>query len=700
VPVVRAAPSSVAFPGHQPRRASRRLLLLYVCAIVGPTLAVLYLGIVSVQRQREAIATLTNATERLRLERLADALERRAIDLARASLTDARLAGVIASTDWSSPEAVHTARSRLDAVCRDHAICADLTVLRGDDTGMPLLGEPLPREPAALLVGLPISEARRRVDGLGEAERAERTGLPAQALRAYEMIAARHPEPRIRAVALAAAARLHARRGDLARAGTAWRRLAREHADAYDLAQRPHALVAALELVRLSPPRAIGGDEPSAIVQAVRTGLAAGRWQVSQGQAEYFARQLDALSPERVPSRSSTSLAPSWADSRLFSRFAVASQVRRQMMTSGAPLAGQVQSLSFPHGGRSHQVFSVTLENESNGNAVVSLDADLSWVRDRLFPAVLREVDPALSATPPIIANTSGSSPTFRRALSFWTLKPVAPIAEGPWWSNEVVALVGTIAGVLSVLALGVVLLLRDVARDAATARLRSDLVSGVSHELKTPLSVIRLYAESLASDFAARDDARAAHSRVILHESERLSHLVERVLAFSNQEVSPPSYQLELHDASILVANFIDRYTPYLTHLGFTVERDLETMTPDVQVDAAALTQALVNLVDNAVKYSGESRVLYLRVRSRGSAVIIEVEDHGIGIPTDERGRLFEAFSRGTRTAGRGGYGLGLYLVARIMQAHGGDIEVDVPAAGGTCMRLVLPAHADGTGA
>jgi hypothetical protein len=109
---------------------------------------------------------------------------------------------------------------------------------------------------------------------------------------------------------------------------------------------------------------------------------------------------------------------------------------------------------------------------------------------------------------------------------------------------------------------------------------------------------------------------------------------------------------------------------------------------------DAEAVSRALVSLLENAMKYSGDDRHIAVRTWNRGGESVIEVADHGLGIAEADRARLCERFFRGAHTGGRGGYGLGLYLVRHVMQAHGGRVEVDSVEGRGSTFRLVFPSH------
>jgi len=250
----------------------------------------------------------------------------------------------------------------------------------------------------------------------------------------------------------------------------------------------------------------------------------------------------------------------------------------------------------------------------------------------------------------------------------------------------------GAIALVLVILSAGVGLLLRDIAREARTNRLRSDFVSSVSHELKTPITLIRLYSETLLRPDAFREEDRDGFYSIIVRESERLGRLVDRILTFSRVERGDQVYNLEEGDVAPVIARVVEDYREYLERAGFRLERALAPSAPPVRFDAGALSQAVVNLLDNAVKYSGESREIAVRLGAENGCVTLEVEDHGLGIPAAERERIFGRFYRVPNGSGKGGYGLGLFLVRHIMDAHGGRVDVDSEPGRGSRFRLMFP--------
>ncbi len=226
-----------------------------------------------------------------------------------------------------------------------------------------------------------------------------------------------------------------------------------------------------------------------------------------------------------------------------------------------------------------------------------------------------------------------------------------------------------------------------------AARQSQADFVSGVSHELKTPLTLIRLYGETLQYGSGSSEEERRSYCEIIMHESDRLTRLIERVLDFSRVDRGEKRYDLRSGDMASVVRHTLDIYGRHLQRQNFQVEVHLEPRLPVTRFDPDAVVDAVLNLVDNAAKYAGQAKYVGIRVRSEQDRVVCEVEDRGHGIPPADRELLFRKFHRGSNAAGKGGYGLGLFLVKHVMDAHGGTIEVDSEVGRGTRFRLIFPA-------
>ena len=216
---------------------------------------------------------------------------------------------------------------------------------------------------------------------------------------------------------------------------------------------------------------------------------------------------------------------------------------------------------------------------------------------------------------------------------------------------------------VLGVLVLGVVLVARDVARDTSVNRMRADLVSGVSHELKTPLSVIRVYAELLEDSADASQGDRRHYAAAIVQETDRLKRLINDVVDFSRIQQGERVYPMTASSIVEIISQAAERFRSYAELHGFTLNTNIASVNHAVVFDPVAVEQATLNLLDNALKSSGDATRIDLRVFERDLHIVVEVEDYGVGIAAEDQMRIFERFHRGAHVD-RGGYGLGLYLV------------------------------------
>ena len=247
---------------------------------------------------------------------------------------------------------------------------------------------------------------------------------------------------------------------------------------------------------------------------------------------------------------------------------------------------------------------------------------------------------------------------------------------------------------VLVVLLCGIAFTLRATDREARLAQAKSNFVSNVSHELKTPLSLISLFSEILELGRVDNEEKKAEYYRIIRHESRRLNKTIDNILDFSRIEAGRKTYQLVAGDIGEVIDNVLSTHRYQIINSGFDVQTDIQSDLPPVLIDRDAMTQAISNLLDNAIKYSGEIRQLSITAKMLGSDLSIEIADRGVGIPRAEQAKIFEKFYR----VGNGlvhdvkGSGLGLSLVKHIIEAHNGTISVESDVGKGSRFTILLP--------
>ena len=243
---------------------------------------------------------------------------------------------------------------------------------------------------------------------------------------------------------------------------------------------------------------------------------------------------------------------------------------------------------------------------------------------------------------------------------------------------------------------LGGLMILRDAGREVQVARLRSEFVANVSHELRTPLTSIRMYAETLLMGRYRSAEQMQDYLTTLLHESRRLSRLVDNVLDFSRIERGDRTYQRQPCDLGVAARAALETFGGVFTAEGFEVEEAIAAELPPVLADQEAVEGAVANILGNAVKYSSQHKAIRLAVEQRGAEVVVEVADRGIGLPTGEEERIFEQFHRGANAANTAGTGLGLSLVKSVVEAHGGRVEAANRPDGGSVFRLYFPVHTE----
>jgi len=246
----------------------------------------------------------------------------------------------------------------------------------------------------------------------------------------------------------------------------------------------------------------------------------------------------------------------------------------------------------------------------------------------------------------------------------------------------------------LAVIVAGIVLAWRLMRQEAEMAQLKSDFVANVSHDLKTPLSVIRMFGETLEMGRVADEGRRQEYYRVITRESERLSRLIDNVLDFSRIEGGRQTYDMVPTAVEPLIRETLEAFASPLAQQGFKVETRVAPDLPEIPIDANAVGQALANLIDNAIKYSRDRRAIAVDAALAEGELAISVVDEGVGIPPEEQGKIFEKFYRVGRseTQGQRGSGVGLALVKHVAEAHHGRVTVESRPGTGSRFTLWLP--------
>ena len=243
-------------------------------------------------------------------------------------------------------------------------------------------------------------------------------------------------------------------------------------------------------------------------------------------------------------------------------------------------------------------------------------------------------------------------------------------------------------------MAVGVFLVAGAAAREVRVAELKSNFVASVSHDLKTPLALIQLFAETLELGRVRTPERAQEYYQIINGEAKKLTRLIENMLDFSRMEAGLRPYRMEPADLGEIVTRVLARMETQFSQGHFVVNTEIAPGLPRVLADEGATEQAIENLLANAMKYSGEAKQVDVRARRDGDHLEISVTDHGIGISRREQARIFRKFYRVQRELGGGpqGTGLGLAIVDHTMRGHGGFVRVVSEPHQGSTFTLHFP--------
>jgi two-component system phosphate regulon sensor histidine kinase PhoR len=254
------------------------------------------------------------------------------------------------------------------------------------------------------------------------------------------------------------------------------------------------------------------------------------------------------------------------------------------------------------------------------------------------------------------------------------------------------------LGAVIFILIVGVILVFRNIQKEMQLAQTKSDFVSNVSHEIRTPLALISMFAETLLLGRAKSEEKKMEYYDIISKEAGRLRNIVNKILNFSQIEANKKQYSRAECDLNAVVEEVINTYSFHLANKGFEYELKLGDGRMNILADREAVMEALINLLDNAIKYSPEEKSIIVSTHFREGAYYVAVADQGVGIESKKKEQIFDKFYRVTEgdIYNVQGAGLGLSIVKHIMDAHEGTIEVESVFGRGSTFRLIFPKVSD----
>jgi two-component system phosphate regulon sensor histidine kinase PhoR len=299
---------------------------------------------------------------------------------------------------------------------------------------------------------------------------------------------------------------------------------------------------------------------------------------------------------------------------------------------------------------------------------------------------------------PPIKGGGFTVGRPFPNTLKNWHLQIALNTADelGQKVERQRTLEIGIVGFAALVAVAGTLIVVIGAVRERNLAALKSDFVANVSHELKTPLSLVRMFAEMLLTGRAPSDEKRTQYLQIIVSESERLTALIENVLDFAKVERGKSAYAFARSDVGEVVARAVELYRYRAEREGMAVALTVDAGPFPAELDARAIELAVINLLDNAFKYAKEGGEVAVHVGASSAvtrSVDVRVADRGPGIDDEDHDRIFERFVRGKNAtdANVRGSGIGLALVKHIAESHGGSVHVESPVDRGRGSAFVI---------
>jgi signal transduction histidine kinase len=513
---------------------------------------------------------------------------------------------------------------------------------------------------------VPVSVNTPQADVFLSLEAMEFRGDAAQALDGYRALA-NEPDGGTRAGALMRLARLQRKSKNLNGALVTYQQLA-------DLGNVRVADLPA-ELVGLDGERATylalaDREHANDVAQRMLQRLDGGRWRITRGVAEFYRESFTTPRP------------PSWRLANALSE--VWTEIDRSRPPRGYRL--------FNASGATSSVL-VLWRSNSSVTAAFAVEADRFFDLAEGTPASWQLVDAEGSVisgprTSPV-ASVARIIDSYPWTLRTWTDSPSISSA-----SDTRTILIAMMGAMLAFVWGASYFIARAIRHEAAVVRLRSNFVAAVSHEFRSPLTAIRQMAEMLDADRVLSDDRRQKYYRVLAAEAGRLQRLVETLLSFGRMEAHGARYRFVDLDAATLVQEVVADTVPQARELGKAIQIEAPDAELPIRGDHAALSVAIRNLVDNAMKYSPGEPTIWVRCRKERESAMICVIDRGVGIPRSEQRSIFDDFVRGRTAidANICGTGVGLAIVRQIIAAHGGEIRLESEIGRGSTFTVVLP--------
>jgi len=693
--------------------ARRRIIFIFLLAILLPSLIVAYLSLSAFSKRREAVKRLLESNLWISGESALRSIESALLESEKEALRPANFAGL---ADLKTLD-----KSRLDGIGFSPDLSGSPFLL--DDEFRIIFPKTGSEKPSVFL----SDEIMKETDFSSAFKKAEFYEFAqkdfSRAADSYRKCALSTTSSQQKALAMEALGRCLFSADNLEEAARVYRELSAKFGQNQDKAGHFYGISAALQLFGIEKRRKREESGLETLINLYEA-LKEGNWPVSLPAYEFFVSEIESRLeaifrkggfPELRKTYYALKIRQSpYLEALAFAEFLrtdVVARIKEKLSVSsmsGSP--GPERLLAKRNGAFCLVSYSRLPDNQERRAYYGGFCWDLESLEKGVLPGVmgkisrgtglnLENIDEAQRKTS---AQEQESTPKQSLLLSYrqfpfpWKLRVTQPaLNDLERTARRENFFHGTLLAFIVVLMLlGAVLLARDISRESETTRLKTEFVHNISHEFKTPLTLIRLYGETLQRKENLTDEDRKESYEIITKESERLSHLIDNVLDFSRIDMGRKEFKFAGGSLSRVVQETLDSYRYHLGKKGFAVKEEITPNLPEMNFDAEAVASILVNLLSNAMKFSPHEKEVTVRLFRRNGQAVLQVADKGIGISPRDRSRIFQRFymARNEVVSETRGSGLGLTLVKHITEAHGGTVEVDSEPGKGSVFSVILP--------
>lgn len=691
----------------------RRVIIIFLLAILLPSLVAAYLSLSTFPKRREAVRNLLKSNLWISGESALNSIEGTLLNYEQKALKPENYFRLIRSKNTTSSDLFRSACSE-DSTGHLFLLDADFNLVFPEIADENEFGTQLEKE----IVYTQFRQLFNRAEYL---EFSQKNYLPAADL--YKQCTQYTSSDHNRAIALESLGRCYLLSDKYDEANKVYNEVAKNYGQFHNNAGQPFGIVAAFQLYEIA--RGKKEEENSlGILFNLYKQIRDGTWSVSQPSYDFYIAEIetalnngikDGKFPEIQKSYLEIQKQPSAYKQVLIFRDFLEKNVVSGIKEKSSLFREEDENTQGRFAGSSEDKFFLVSfvflpDFQSGLRYYGGFCWNLRIVKDQLITRLLENIskdtgldykivdDKDQSAMTGKKETISGESLAFTfRAYSLpWKLLVSHPgIRDLEKTSRREIFFYGFLLAVIVVLMLfGAVMIARDISREAETNRMKTEFVNNISHELKTPLTLIRLYGETLQRKENLTNEEKKDCYEIITKESERLSHLINNVLDFSRIEMGRKEFNFTTGYLQDVVRDTLESYRYHLEKKGFAVHSDISMDLPEMNFDGEAIASVLINLLSNAMKFSHKDKEVTVKlVRDNGNAVI-SVTDKGVGISQKEIPKIFERFYQSVNkiTVEARGSGLGLTLVKHIVEAHGGIVEVESEIGKGSTFIVKIP--------